>query len=79
MSEICLSTNSEIERGYLERWCSRHSVPCSEVDARSGQWTLKLQGLIEHDPRYSLLLSWVAAVPGSWQLDPECQEAAAQT
>jgi len=78
MSEICLSTNSEIERDYLQRWCNRHSVRWTELEAESGRWTLKLQGLTGNDPRYPLLLSWIAAVPKSWRFDPDCQDAAAQ-
>lgn len=71
MEEICLTTSSEVERGYLERWCQRHSVPHEIVVERSDRWTVKLP-LGPPDPRYSLLLKWLVAVPGGWVLEPSC-------
>lgn len=73
MIEVRLTTHSDIERGYFEKWCQRHFLQFDLVPTDQQAWTFKVT-FREADPRRTLLLQWIAALPASWELDQGCRE-----
>lgn len=72
MCNLYLTTRSEIEKAYFEKWCQRHCMGFDVVIAEQRTWTFKVC-FQDSDPRHSLLLQWIAALPACWELDPQCE------